>query len=54
MHEYNGQQLPHIEDLGDSSNALLKGQRIPTSTLNFAAKAVPVELQPGEATIPRV
>lgn len=50
MHEYDGQQLPHSEEPGDPNNALLKGQRIPTSTLNFEAKAVPVELRPGEAT----
>jgi len=51
MHEYTGQQLPHVEEPGDPSNALLKGQRIPTNILNFEAKTVPIVLQPGEATI---
>jgi len=51
MHEYSSHQLPHIEEPGDPSNALLKGQRIPTTTLDFAANAVLVEVQPGKATI---
>eukprot|EP00624_Nannochloropsis_granulata_P001309 evm.model.NODE_16390_length_5034_cov_20.993048.1 len=51
MHRYNGQQLPHIEDAGDPNNALLKGQCIPSTILDFEGNAVSVELQAGEATI---
>lgn len=51
MHEYNDQQLPHVEEPGDPTNLLLKGQRIPSDILDFNAKAVPIELRPGQATI---
>ncbi|KAM3577817.1 hypothetical protein VYU27_000360 [Nannochloropsis oceanica] len=51
MRRYNGRQLPHIEEPGDPSNALLKGQYIPRATLDFEENAEFVELQAGEATI---
>lgn len=51
MTEYHGEQLPHVEEPGDSTNLLLRGQRIASEHLDFTAKAVPVELCPGEATI---
>lgn len=50
LREYNGQQLAHVEEPGDPTNLLLKGQRIPDELLDVT-QAVPVTLRPGEATI---
>lgn len=52
----HGQQLPHVEEPGDATNLLLKGQRIPNELLpprssGESRATVVVPLRPGEATL---
>lgn len=47
-------QLPHVEEPGDATNLLLKGQRIPDAHLpprGTASSPVIVPLRPGQATL---